>query len=353
MPVIAAVNGPATGGGLALALAADIRIGSTGARFNAAFVRIGLSAGDLGTSWLLPRLIGPARAAEFAYTGRFIEAEEAERIGLLNRVVARRRRCSTRRSSWRAQIAANSPGGVQLSKRALQANMEAALVRRRARAREPRPGAADPRVGHARGARRLQGEARPALHGRMKEILEQPTIARAFLRSVELNGEREAVREFGTGRSMTYDEWLAALRRRRRRARRKLGVKRGDRVALMLTNRLEFHVVDMGAVLLGAAPFSLYNTAPVEQLLVNVDNAEPVVLIAEAQFADRARELVALRPQIKLLVLEEDLEALEAAARASTSSRAPRPSSPATCSRSSTPRARPARRRACSTCTRG
>src|ERR1700760_759229 len=88
MPVIAAVNGPATGGGLALALAADIRIGSERARFNAAFVRIGLSAGDLGTSWLLPRLIGPARAAEFAYTGRFMESEEAERLGVVNPVVA-------------------------------------------------------------------------------------------------------------------------------------------------------------------------------------------------------------------------------------------------------------------------
>jgi enoyl-CoA hydratase/carnithine racemase len=123
MPVIAAVNGPATGGGLALALAADIRIGSTAARFNAAFVRIGLSAGDLGTSWLLPRLIGPARAAEFAYTGRFIEAEEAERIGLLNRVVEPGDLLDAT-LELAAQIAANSPGGVQLSKRALQANME-------------------------------------------------------------------------------------------------------------------------------------------------------------------------------------------------------------------------------------
>jgi enoyl-CoA hydratase/carnithine racemase len=124
MPVIAAVNGAATGGGLALALAADIRIGSTGARFNAAFVRIGLSAGDLGTSWLLPRLIGPARAAEFAYTGRFIEAVEAERIGLLNRVVDADALLDET-LALAQQIAANSPGGVQLSKRALQANMEA------------------------------------------------------------------------------------------------------------------------------------------------------------------------------------------------------------------------------------
>jgi enoyl-CoA hydratase/carnithine racemase len=123
MPVIAAVNGPATGGGLALALAADIRIGSPAARFNAAFVKIGLSAGDLGTSWLLPRMIGPARAAEFAYSGRFMESEEAERVGLLNRVVPQESLIDEA-LAMAAQIAANSPGGVQLSKRALQANLE-------------------------------------------------------------------------------------------------------------------------------------------------------------------------------------------------------------------------------------
>src|ERR1700691_1007358 len=60
VPVIAAVNGPAAGGALALAVAADIRIAAPEAKFNAPFVRIGLSAGDLGTSWLLTRLIGPA-----------------------------------------------------------------------------------------------------------------------------------------------------------------------------------------------------------------------------------------------------------------------------------------------------
>jgi enoyl-CoA hydratase/carnithine racemase len=125
MPVIAAVNGAAAGGGLALALAADIRIGSPEARFNAAFVRIGLSAGDLGTSWLLPRLIGPARAAEFAYTGGFLEAEEAERVGLLNRVVPAEQLLDAALDLAR-QIATNSQAGVQLSKRALQANMEAA-----------------------------------------------------------------------------------------------------------------------------------------------------------------------------------------------------------------------------------
>ena len=87
VPLIAAVNGPAAGGGLALALAADIRIAGPRAVFNLAFVTIGLSAGDLGTSWLLPRLIGPAAAAEFAFTGRKMGAEEAERLGLVNRIV--------------------------------------------------------------------------------------------------------------------------------------------------------------------------------------------------------------------------------------------------------------------------
>jgi enoyl-CoA hydratase/carnithine racemase len=123
VPVIAAVNGAAAGGGLALALAADIRLASPAARFNAAFVRIGLSAGDLGTSWLLPRLIGPAMAAEIAYTGRFVEAAEAERIGLVNRVVPAGD-LMAEAIAMAGLISANSPAGVQLSKRALQANME-------------------------------------------------------------------------------------------------------------------------------------------------------------------------------------------------------------------------------------
>jgi enoyl-CoA hydratase/carnithine racemase len=123
IPVIAAVNGAAAGGGLALALAADIRIAAPAARFNAAFVRIGLSAGDLGTSWLLPRLVGPAHAAEIAFTGRFVEAAEAERIGLVNKVVPAGDLLDEA-VAMAGLIRANSPAGVQLSKRALQANME-------------------------------------------------------------------------------------------------------------------------------------------------------------------------------------------------------------------------------------
>jgi enoyl-CoA hydratase/carnithine racemase len=124
VPVIAAVNGPAAGGGMALALAADIRVASPGATFNAAFVSIGLSAGDLGCSWLLTRLIGPARTSEICFTGRRVQAAEAAEIGLVNRVVDTDA-LTEEVLALAGSIIANSPGGVQLSKRALQANMEA------------------------------------------------------------------------------------------------------------------------------------------------------------------------------------------------------------------------------------
>lgn len=123
VPVIAAVNGAAAGGGLSLALAADIRLASTSAKFNAAFVRIGLSAGDLGASWLLTRLIGPAKTSEICFTGRLVKAEEALAIGLVNSVFAPEDLLDEA-LSLAVAIVANSPGGVQLSKRALQANLE-------------------------------------------------------------------------------------------------------------------------------------------------------------------------------------------------------------------------------------
>ncbi|HVW43916.1 MAG TPA: enoyl-CoA hydratase-related protein [Amycolatopsis sp.] len=123
IPVIAAVNGAAAGGGLSLALAADIRIASRSAKFNAAFVRIGLSAGDLGASWLLPRIIGPALASEIACTGRFVLADEAERTGLVNKTVDDEALLDEAVAMAKL-IRANSPAGVQVSKRAMQANLE-------------------------------------------------------------------------------------------------------------------------------------------------------------------------------------------------------------------------------------
>lgn len=86
-PIISIVQGSAAGGGFALALASDIRILSEDARMNAAFIRIGLSACDMGVSYFLPRMIGMSLASEYMLTGRFITAERAMQIGLANRVV--------------------------------------------------------------------------------------------------------------------------------------------------------------------------------------------------------------------------------------------------------------------------
>ena len=122
-PVIAAVHGPATGGGLALALAADIRLCDPVAKFSAAFVKVGLSVGELGTSYHLTRLIGPALAADLGYTGRRVGAEEAERIGLVNRVVPTENLFDAALELAR-HIAENSPAGVRMSKRAIQRNLE-------------------------------------------------------------------------------------------------------------------------------------------------------------------------------------------------------------------------------------
>lgn len=122
-PVIAAVNGPAAGGGLALALASDVRIAATSARFNVAFVRIGLSGCDIGVSWLLPRLIGASRAFELLLTGRIIDSAEADRIGLVTRVVPDGQVVDAALETA-ALIAANSPWGVRMTKEVAWSQLE-------------------------------------------------------------------------------------------------------------------------------------------------------------------------------------------------------------------------------------
>ena len=86
MPVVAAVNGVAVGAGCDIALASDLRVASTAARFGQAYIRVGYCP-DAGGSFLLPRLIGEARAMEMIYTGRIIDADEANQLGLLNSLV--------------------------------------------------------------------------------------------------------------------------------------------------------------------------------------------------------------------------------------------------------------------------
>ncbi len=127
-PVIAAVNGAAAGGGLGLALAADMRLASEEARFNAAFVRIGLSAGDVGVSWSLPRVVGLGHAAEIMLTGDFFDAYEAERIGLVNRVFPAEE-LMNEALALADRIASNSPFGITLTKRVLMANVDAGSLR--------------------------------------------------------------------------------------------------------------------------------------------------------------------------------------------------------------------------------
>jgi len=122
-PIIAAVNGPAAGGGFAMVLGSDIRIAADTARFNAAFVRIGISACDIGTSWLLPRLVGVARAQEMMLTGRIIGAEEAMRIGLVTEVVPGDALMEAAFSKA-DEIQRNSPFGVELTKETMWTSLE-------------------------------------------------------------------------------------------------------------------------------------------------------------------------------------------------------------------------------------
>ncbi len=122
-PVIAAVNGPAAGFGLALALGCDIRYAAPEAVFRAAFVNIGVSNCDMGYSWLLPRLIGASRSHELMLTGRRVGAEEAARIGLVADVVEQPRLLERALESAQ-QIAALAPWGVRLTKRGMWSALE-------------------------------------------------------------------------------------------------------------------------------------------------------------------------------------------------------------------------------------
>lgn len=122
-PIIAAVNGAASGGGLALALGSDIRVAAASARFNVAFIKVGLSACDIGTSWILPRLIGASRAYELMLTGRFVDAEEAFRIGLVTHMAADDELIDTAIAEAEL-ILANGPFGVRMTKEVMWSQLE-------------------------------------------------------------------------------------------------------------------------------------------------------------------------------------------------------------------------------------
>lgn len=126
-PVIAAVNGPAAGGGFSLCLAADTRICSESARFNAAFVRIGLTGCEMGISYLLPRIVGPTSAFELMLSGRLIDAAEAHRIGLVLEVVPDDALLD-RAVEIAKSFIRNSPIGVAMTKEVMWANLAASSL---------------------------------------------------------------------------------------------------------------------------------------------------------------------------------------------------------------------------------
>ncbi|PDH39588.1 MAG: enoyl-CoA hydratase [OM182 bacterium MED-G24] len=123
-PIISLINGPASGGGFGLALASDIRIATPTVRMNAAFIRIGLSACDVGVSYFLPRLVGSALASELLLTGNFIEAERALSSGLVSAIVEQDQLMEAGLKMAK-DIIRNSPMGVRLTKDCLNMSIDA------------------------------------------------------------------------------------------------------------------------------------------------------------------------------------------------------------------------------------
>lgn len=124
-PVIAAVNGPAVGWGMDLTLFCDIRIASENAKFGELFIKRGLVA-DIGGLWRLPRVVGPSKAAELLFTGDVIDAREAERIGLVSRVVPPDE-LRTAAMEIARKIAANPPIAMRYMKEGLRKSVHASM----------------------------------------------------------------------------------------------------------------------------------------------------------------------------------------------------------------------------------
>ena len=123
-PIVAVVNGPAAGGGMSLALASDVVIAGPAATFTPSFINIGLSGGEMGTTFFLPKQVGSARAAEILLTGRTVHAAEAEKIGLVSRVVEPERLMEAAMEMARTMLA-KSPVGLRFTKEALNLNLTA------------------------------------------------------------------------------------------------------------------------------------------------------------------------------------------------------------------------------------
>jgi enoyl-CoA hydratase len=118
-PIIAAVNGPATGGGLSIAIASDLRVATETARFACSYINLGLSGCDVGSSYLLPKIVSASNAADMIYSGRLVDGEEAYRWGLVNHLVSHDELVPTATRIAEEWCRRSSPMGLRLSKEVL------------------------------------------------------------------------------------------------------------------------------------------------------------------------------------------------------------------------------------------
>ncbi len=126
-PVIAAVHGAAAGAGFSFAMAADVRVVTPQARFNAAYINIGLGGADLCSSFFLPKLIGTGRAYEFLMTGDFMSAQEAKELGFVSRIVEKEKLMETAYEIANKMVS-KDPVGLWMTKEAINMNLDGASL---------------------------------------------------------------------------------------------------------------------------------------------------------------------------------------------------------------------------------
>lgn len=126
-PIIAAVHGAAAGAGFSFAMAADVRVVTPQARFNAAYINIGLGGADLCSSFFLPKLIGTGRAYEFLLTGDFMSAQEAKELGFVSRIVEKDKLMETAHEIANKMVSKN-PVGLWMTKEAINLNLDGASL---------------------------------------------------------------------------------------------------------------------------------------------------------------------------------------------------------------------------------
>jgi enoyl-CoA hydratase len=163
VPVVAALNGHAVGGGFGLALLCDLRVASRSAKLGANFCRLGLAPG-LGISYLLPRLVGLPRASELLYSGRLVTGEEAAAIGLVNQA-APPGEVRARALELAGAVAASAPLAVRATKRLLRRGL-AEDIRAHAREEAAAQAATIATADFAEGVAALLGKRAPRFHGR-------------------------------------------------------------------------------------------------------------------------------------------------------------------------------------------